>query len=104
MQLALLREHIDMLETIYENIKKDLITIGNFLNKKNLNKLSENISGFELIKKDISCMEEYLGDELGPINDDGEEHKKETGKILNLLLKKRNQDHIKVNEKIFIHR
>jgi phosphoenolpyruvate carboxylase len=79
---------LELLERIYGDLKKHLVEAGNFLNKKNLQTLTSRFKGFGLIREDIAILEESLGKELGPTDEDGLRHRQQTEKILELLSEK----------------
>ncbi|MFA5933279.1 MAG: phosphoenolpyruvate carboxylase [Microgenomates group bacterium] len=76
---------LDLIENTYINLKKDLIHAGKFLNKENLRRLGIISSGWERVLKDVSLIEEYLDQPLGPETDKEQEHFDIVRKIYNRL-------------------
>jgi phosphoenolpyruvate carboxylase len=79
---------IDLLETHYKNIRKDLHKAGRFLNKKNLKKLAQQSSVWQEIYNNVELIEKYIGEKLEPETADDKKHHTLTEKILTGLDKK----------------
>jgi phosphoenolpyruvate carboxylase len=84
-------DSLQLLETHYKNIKKDLRNAGRFLNKKNLKKLAGTSSVWQEINENVDLVEKYLGDKFEPSNTNDKKHHALTEKIFAGLDKK---DHI----------
>ena len=57
---------LEVLEKFYVHFRQDIIEAGNYLNKENLAFLAKQYPAWAEIKKDITALEEYLQEELGP--------------------------------------
>ena len=55
------------IEKHYNNLRKDFIHAGKYLNKENLAMLAKKYPAFKEIEEDVQEMENYLGVELGPL-------------------------------------
>lgn len=62
------------IEQTYLRLKEDLRRAGSFLSKDNLSSLASEIGEFEGVQEDVRCIEEYLGEELGPRDDEETQH------------------------------
>lgn len=58
---------IKTIEKHYNNLVKDFVHAGKYLNKENLNMLARSYPVFKEIKTDVQEIENYIGHELGPI-------------------------------------
>jgi phosphoenolpyruvate carboxylase len=76
--------NIKDLETIYPNIKHDLITAGAFLNKENLSFLSKTHRAWQEISKDIQLIEDYTDTSLGPSSTATFLHRNHTSNVFHL--------------------
>lgn len=74
-----------LLEKYYLNFKKDIIAAGHFLNKENLEKLTQQYPALEFVKQDIAELEKYFGIKLEPGTLEEKEHQILTSKILDNL-------------------
>ncbi len=63
---ALNENELELLETHYVNFKKDLLEVGKYLNKENLDLLAKKSKAWAKIKEDVEVIEDYLEVELGP--------------------------------------
>ncbi|HXS14849.1 MAG TPA: phosphoenolpyruvate carboxylase, partial [Candidatus Saccharimonadales bacterium] len=79
---------LQLLETYYVNMKKDLVEAGRFLNKSNLEKLARNSSAWKAVGESIRLIEEYTSQKLGPQTPQEKRHADFTKKILVGLSKK----------------
>jgi hypothetical protein len=66
--------------------------VGGFLNKENLAILVGSVDGFRSIERDVVYIEEYLGEELSPVDEEGHTHLMETSKILEAVSSGRQPD------------
>jgi phosphoenolpyruvate carboxylase len=73
---------LPLIEKTYLRIKDDLRRAGHFLNKKNLTQLASEIPAFTGVLEDVSHIETYLGEELGPQSDEERTHSALVEKIL----------------------
>lgn len=62
--------HLETLEKFYIHFRQDIIEAGNYLNKENLEFLAKQHPAWAEIKKDITALEKYLQEELGPRKSD----------------------------------
>jgi phosphoenolpyruvate carboxylase len=84
-------DSLELLETHYKNIKKDLRNAGRFLNKKNLKKLAGTASVWQEISENVELVEKYLGEKFESTSINDQKHHALTEKIFTGLDKK---DHI----------
>lgn len=75
-------EQVTLVEQVFRNIKADLITAGRYLNKRVLSVRAKQDEAWKAVQQDIVELEKYLGVELGPQNDEDQEHEAITTKIL----------------------
>lgn len=68
---------LDLLESLYTQLKPALITAGRFFRKESLKEL-----GLEWLKEDILEIEKYLGEDLGPKSKEEKKHYKLVEKII----------------------
>jgi phosphoenolpyruvate carboxylase len=78
---------LPIVEEFYTGFKENMRQAGRFLHKKSLNELAKGIPACRDIQKDVSYIEEYLGEELGPKTSDEIEHGKLTEDVLASLPK-----------------
>jgi len=78
---------LPVVEELYLGFKENMRQAGRFLHKKSLNELAKGIPACCEIQKDVSYIEEYLGEELGPKTSDEVEHGKLTEEVLATLPK-----------------
>lgn len=79
--------YLPIVEEFYSGMKENLRRAGRFLHKKSLNELAKAIPACRDILKDVSFIEEYLGEELGPKTSEEIEHGKLTEDVLAALPK-----------------
>jgi phosphoenolpyruvate carboxylase len=68
---------LECVEENYVNFREDLLEAGKWLNKNNLERLSESGNGgrgWKQISEDVKAIEEYLGEKLGPASYKEEMH------------------------------
>ena len=82
------KEDIKIVEKHYLNFQKDIISAGRYLNKENLEKLSEKYPVFKQVQEDVLILEEYLGEKLEPKTLEEKEHHILTSRIFEGLEKK----------------
>ena len=73
---------LPIVESYYRGFRNDIRQAGRFLHKKILTMISKTIPACEDIRKDITYIEDYLGEELGPKTKEEEEHGKLTENVL----------------------
>jgi phosphoenolpyruvate carboxylase len=85
LHLAQKQGRLQLIEAHYKNLRRDLVTSGNFLNKSNLLELSKTESAWHDIIEDVTYIESYLGHELGPQTTSHQQHQRVTQKIYQQL-------------------
>lgn len=75
-----------LIEQYYLFLKDDLRRAGKFLNKQNLEKLAQSSPSWKHILRDIETIESYLGEQLGPVTDEEEEHAWLTSRVYKSLM------------------
>jgi len=78
---------LPVIDELYLGFKENMRQAGRFLHKKSMNELAKGIPACRDIQKDVSYIEEYLGEELGPKTSDEIEHGKMTEEVLASLPK-----------------
>lgn len=81
--------HIKLLETVYPNIKQELICAGSLLNKENIILLSKTGKVWEDILTDVKLIEDYTDTSLGPDSTDSFLHRNHTSNVFHLYMTKR---------------
>jgi phosphoenolpyruvate carboxylase len=76
---------LPIVEEFYTGFRENMRAAGRFLHKKSLNELAKGIPACRDIQKDVSYIEEYLGEELGPKTTDEIDHGKLTEMVLTAL-------------------
>ncbi len=79
---------LPLVEKYYLNLRPDLIRAGRFLNKNILNDLSEKSPIWKKIKEDVTEIEKFLGEELGPLTFEERQHQILAEKLYNDLKSK----------------
>lgn len=80
---------LDLIEKYFLFLKDDLRRSGRFINKDVLDKLSASSKSWEKISQDIKTIEDYLGESLGPVTDEEEEHQWLTSRVYKSLVNKK---------------
>jgi len=75
---------IKELEQFYPNIKSDLVAAGSLLNKENLKFLAKTDRGWKSLASEISLVEDYVGESLGPNSTDTFMHRNHTSNIFHM--------------------
>lgn len=88
---------IKTIEKHYNNLRKDFIHAGKYLNKENLTMLAKSYPVFKEIQADVEEVERYLGVELGPLKTKHYLHRNLVSSIY--LLAKEKQDFSEEMEK-----
>lgn len=91
---------LHIIEKLYVNLKSDLLFAGNYLNRENLELLSEEDDVWNDVKEDIELCEEYLGTKVGPQKIDQMIHRNFTSNIFykNMLKKDFSEDVLRAAE------
>jgi phosphoenolpyruvate carboxylase len=81
--------NIKLLETVYPQIKQELICAGSLLNKENIILLSKTGRAWEEILTDVKLIEDYTDTSLGPDSTDSFIHRNHTSNVFHLYMTKR---------------
>lgn len=81
---------INIVLSLYKNVKKDLERAGYYLNKENVMLLAKKMGGWYDILDDIKNIEKELGIELGPKTEAHKKHYKLSQRIFNNLSNSKN--------------
>lgn len=76
---------LHIVEELYKGMRLDLKQAGKFLNKKAVKKLAKTIPVCQDILDDVSYIEKYLGEELGPTTPEEREHAEVVDEIVTRL-------------------
>ncbi|MCX6767642.1 MAG: phosphoenolpyruvate carboxylase [Candidatus Micrarchaeota archaeon] len=64
------RNLVDAVEDVYTGLRKDLVRAGHFLNKENLEILATAKTAWKRVKEDVLLVEEFLGEGIGPVEEE----------------------------------
>lgn len=79
------QKQLKYIEKYYLNNRTDLQKVGRYVNKENLELLAKHNTAWNDIMEDVKAIENYLGEELGPVTRDEKRHLKITGEIVEKL-------------------
>ncbi len=78
------RQHklLPFIEEVYPELRQVICDVGRYLNRENLDLLSNLLPSFKAVKKGLHLLESFIGSQLGPIEPDDFLHRNYTSNVV----------------------